>query len=110
MYWHVFLALEKESERSGKVTPAFQDGDQQQLLEESALVEAIRDTFLPALSGADAAIFATLAADVFERANVPMIFQNGTHNGAVLLNNPVINIEQINRKSTLSMPVSNEKG
>ena len=47
-----------------------------QQLEEIALVEAIRDTFLPGLSVSDAVMFATLIVDVFQTADATTIFLN----------------------------------
>ena len=101
-----FLTLEKESRTSGKHTPTKQD--KLQHLEENALVEAIRDTFLPGLSHSDAVIFVTLTVEVFEDTNVPMIFgvQNDVQDGKLVLNDPVSNIEQIPRKANSSVPGS----
>ena len=104
------LALEKESRTSGNHTPTKED--KLQHLEENALVEAIRDTFLPGLSHSDAAIFVTLTVEVFEDTNVPMIFgvHNDVQDGKLVLNDPVSNIEQIPRKANSSVPGSNGEG
>lgn len=92
---------------SAKQTPAVVDASRLQQLEESALVEAIGDTFLPGLSLSDAVIFATLIVDVFQAANAETIFQNGIQQQTSVSNES----EQVSTKpAQLSVPSSHEEG
>ena len=76
-------------------------------LEERALVEAIRDTFLPGLSLSDAVIFATLIVDVFHGAEAETIFENGVQGRTSVSNEP----DQISAKpAELSVPSSYDAG
>lgn len=44
------------------------------MLEEKALVIALRDTFLPRMIGRDASVFVTLVMDVWPNVDIPMVF------------------------------------
>lgn len=44
------------------------------VLEESALVTAIRDTFMPRMGLRDSSIFATIVQDLWPDVDVPMVF------------------------------------
>nr|KAG5694044.1 hypothetical protein BaRGS_025623 [Batillaria attramentaria] len=44
------------------------------LAEESALVIALRDTFMPRLNARDASLFATIVQDIWPKVDVPMVF------------------------------------
>jgi len=44
------------------------------MLEEKALVIALRDTFLPRMVGRDASVFVTLVMDVWPTVDIPMVF------------------------------------
>ena len=48
-------------------------------LEEKAIVLALRDTFMPSLSGSDAVMFATIVADLFPDVDIPTIFNNNVN-------------------------------
>lgn len=50
------------------------EGGKTLMLEEKALVIALRDTFLPRMVGRDASVFVTLVMDVWPNVDIPMVF------------------------------------
>ncbi|XP_076457719.1 uncharacterized protein LOC143291635 isoform X3 [Babylonia areolata] len=49
--------------------------------EESSLVTALRDTFVPRMNARDASLFATLVQDLWPHVDVPMVFGGGEEAG-----------------------------
>ena len=98
---------ESKSAEPGGTTPSTAEASRLQRLEERALVEAIRDTFLPGLSLSDIVIFATLIVDVFQTADAATIFQSSIEEKNSVLNES----EQLSAGlPALSVPQSDEKG
>ena len=102
------LRFFSESQSAESANHAVPEDSRLSQLEERALVEAIRDTFLPGLSLSDTVIFATLIVDVFQGAEAETIFQNGNQEQTSVSKEP----EQVSTKpvAELSVPSSYEAG
>ena len=73
-----------------------QDEEEILKVEEHAVVLALRDTYMPGLDSSDAVMFATLLADLFPNAQVPMIFDTfGAEGSKMRMNEQVSNLEEI---------------
>lgn len=82
-----------------------------QQLEEIALVEAIRNTFLPGLSMSDAVMFASLIGDVFQAIDAADIFHNSIQEKLSAPHDSASNSDRVSIKPVeLSVPSSNEEG